>query len=26
MGLIKQLKDKVMPSCELYRQYFTFLQ
>ena len=24
MGLIKQLKDKVMPSCELYRQYFTF--
>ncbi|BAY23378.1 hypothetical protein NIES2100_31430 [Calothrix sp. NIES-2100] len=23
MGLIKQLKDKVIPSCELYRQYFT---
>lgn len=22
MGLIKQLKDKVIPSCELYRQYF----
>jgi hypothetical protein len=23
MGLIKQLRDKVIPSCELYRQYFT---
>ncbi|TVP61664.1 MAG: hypothetical protein EA343_13580 [Nodularia sp. (in: Bacteria)] len=23
MGLIKQLKDKVIPSCELYRHYFT---
>lgn len=23
MGLVKQLKDKVIPSCELYRQYFT---
>ncbi|BAZ33094.1 TPR repeat-containing protein [Cylindrospermum sp. NIES-4074] len=23
MGLIKQLKDKVIPSCELYRRYFT---
>ncbi|MBD2361616.1 AAA-like domain-containing protein [Anabaena minutissima FACHB-250] len=22
MGLIKQLRDKVIPSCELYRQYF----
>jgi class 3 adenylate cyclase len=25
MGLIKQLKDKVIPSCELYRQYFSAL-
>ncbi|MDR9896421.1 AAA-like domain-containing protein [Aetokthonos hydrillicola Thurmond2011] len=23
MGLIKQLKNKVIPSCDLYRQYFT---
>jgi len=23
MGLIRQLKNQVMPSCELYRQYFT---
>ncbi|BAZ50694.1 hypothetical protein NIES4103_33110 [Nostoc sp. NIES-4103] len=23
MGLIKQLKDKVIPSCKLYQQYFT---
>lgn len=23
MGVIKQLRDKVIPTCELYRQYFT---
>ncbi|GAX34660.1 AAA-like domain-containing protein [Nodularia sp. NIES-3585] len=23
MGLVKQLKDKVIPTCELYRHYFT---
>jgi hypothetical protein len=26
MGLIKQLKDKVILSCELYRQYFTSIK